>query len=975
MDSWRSSGEADVIDIVVQLPTLDKDPCRYFENQFHSDDGYAHDNKKMILSLSYGHKQNSTVVPASITTQLDRDYGPESSEDEANLRKIFGFLHEPIVKVHGELAKRGKFPRMTAAEFCRYILHEDDSLLLKLVFALGTGHMTVPMKKINTEGDFFSRFMACGVAKEMLQRLELNGPGPFQLMMGDMFQLSGASQDTTTFMSKIRVSAHRLTMERESTKKALEHMQRKIKLHPLDAFSLHFDNCGFLGRKATWRQYTIIQICIIPSEELKKEGFYSTRNQLSRVRQTFDEFIQDVQARTGEMDDIKLAENVARRVVGIRKSDWEVLTTRTLTAIQTAMSLALPDVEACRQLEELGDDFSDFRFPINLGNRIENPQGQANSSSTRPAVFNIPLNDGIPEASLGDEDSEHAASPRKTFYEANDMTLDNVLQEDPNATATVEKIANYLEEASQYDEYDVNDSGGEKPVRDFVAPATCDGAPMKRWLDIKANDIEGNGFENRKFKKATMFTGGFHFQMEFMTMRGRLSRGIFAFFGSLWRPTTPQLEYILSISDPTDYLVEMPQHLLAHYRAASDMLRATLPENTAISPVDVQKHMRQRAALYPTCMAHLFDLRLIEISFMIRDSEKSGEHGDVNLFLTTMRFSLALFTVTHAINYAHIVCDFLEWWQLSSEADRVFFKRWLYTKISPFGKPIWVDKGVEWTIRHIRMFLGKRAKCNQDVLLERTVPDIPFRIKAKSALSHLLGVNSYDDYTTGDWNSKTTRVSKVYFKTVTAIYNTNLWGQGDITGSLHCENPSFFVCAEEGEATPMSNSYLKAFELGEQRAIAYYIEHHITNRGCVKRSEKHVSLKLLPATAAARNKDLDRLRAVRLSTDPTKLQPLRTEFPKKDIVAELDQLRECVYPDIPNHGLADNRETLVGCLCQYRAKYFLDYPEVHENTKESVEALEIEDTFTAPESREEQINHNIYSLDEDMFVNFQNHIQ
>ena len=166
----------------------------------------------------------------------------------------------------------------------------------------------------------------------------------------------------------------------------------------------------------------------------------------------------------------------------------------------------------------------------------------------------------------------------------------------------------------------------------------------------------------------------------------------------------------------------------------------------------------------------------------------------------------------------------------------------------------------------------------------------------------------------------------------------------------------------------------EAFELGEERAIAYYIEHYITNQGCVKRSEKNVSLKLLPATAVARNKDLDRLRAVRLSTDPTKLQPLRTEFPKKDIVAELDQLRECVYPDIPNHGLADNRETLVGCLCQYRAKYFLDYPEVHENTKESVEALEIEDTFTAPESREEQINHNIYSLDEDMFVNFQNHI-
>jgi hypothetical protein len=85
--------------------------------------------------------------------------------------------------------------------------------------------------------------------------------------------------------------------------------------------------------------------------------------------------------------------------------------------------------------------------------------------------------------------------------------------------------------------------------------------------------------------------------------------------------------------------------------------------------------MIKRAVEVPACMAILLDLRLLEILFMIRDSEKAGTHGDVPLFLTCMRFSLPLYAVTHATNYCHLVCDFLEWHKTASDADSILFEK------------------------------------------------------------------------------------------------------------------------------------------------------------------------------------------------------------------------------------------------------------------------------------------------------------
>lgn len=404
---------------------------------------------KLLLSLSCAHKtgKGNEAITASLSTLLDQDCGPETEEDEVALHLMFALLHEPLIKSHAKIWKQNHFPRMTPSEFCNHMIHEDDSLPLKLMCALGTGQITLPMKQIVCDGSTFSRFMACGIAKEMIQRLEIEKPGPLQWMMGDVLSIVNAPKATRDFLSKVRVAAHRTTIDQRSTEKATSSALHKINLDPLDGFSIHFDNAGFKGREKKWSQHTVIQMCVIKYEDLLNAGFH--RGLLSRERKTFDDLLEETELKIGQQEFSKAARETARTVVGIQKSDWEKLSTRVLTTIEKAIELDLPDSETCKELMSLGEGFGNCCVPMNLGNAIETlPKVVGEKEGGKTVVASIAVNHAIPSTSLSDgktETREADDETRKTFCEVNNMTLDNALHEDPNATKTVRNIADYLE--------------------------------------------------------------------------------------------------------------------------------------------------------------------------------------------------------------------------------------------------------------------------------------------------------------------------------------------------------------------------------------------------------------------------------------------------------------------------------------------------------------------------------------------------
>ena len=166
---------------------------------------------KMFLNLTYAHKlDENDRVPSSITAVLDSKFGFELPEDKDNLRKIFGLLHDPIMKHHydAELKHKKLIPRMTPAEFCEYCIEHDNSLLLKLMYALTTGKMQFSPSAVNSKHNrekknLLSEYLAVCVAKCMIERVNSTCPGPLQFMIGDMLSMVNAPTHTKEFLSKI----------------------------------------------------------------------------------------------------------------------------------------------------------------------------------------------------------------------------------------------------------------------------------------------------------------------------------------------------------------------------------------------------------------------------------------------------------------------------------------------------------------------------------------------------------------------------------------------------------------------------------------------------------------------------------------------------------------------------------------------------------------------------------------------------
>lgn len=872
---------AERIDVTSHTFDLQKDPCRYYASLFDDARNMHHNGKeKFILSLSYPDTAKATegqILPKSITTVLDENCGPETAEDEQNLSMIFALLHTPIMVQHKNLYGKKVFPRMTGSEFVDYVIYKDDSLLLKLLFAIGTGLSSLDMNLVEKSKSYQSELLAIAVAKEMFDNIKCGRPGPFQIMMADTLAISNTPKETRAFFSKLRVAASVTTMRNRSIRVQLEDANTKLKLGDLDGFSLHFDNVGFKGRKKKWSQHTIVQFALQPEDELRREGWYDADgNGPSYDQITFKDLAMDHGVDLDELKDCPVGqgaevEALAKNIIGIQKSDKELVSRRTLTTISKAMELHLPTFVECQELQLNPQVVWPTPIPLNLGNYVDPPpkltEDERNKrineyASRTDTNISISINGKIPDnlhdcidSINGDKNKETNTEKQKelfkqqaTFYEMNNITLDEVMHEDPNQTKAVCMLMDYLEEVAKYPkDFDRTKSGGQLPVRELFAPATSDGAPMKRFLQIQSKDMKENGECGQKYKKSRIFSGGFHYFMELCNMRSRLVRDVFKFWASRWRSKPQQLEWILDLSDPTDFCHEMPQYLLAHYRSAFDSLKAMRPDGAELSPVDIHDHMVERAIQHPVCMAVLLDLRLLEIVFAMRDAEKSGKYGDVNLFLATTRLSLVIFMVTHATNYAHIACDFLEWHATASEAQKKYFERYLYTKLSPNGKPVWVDRGVEWTIRHVRMFLGKYARPNQNDLMDRVVPDIPFRVGAKRDLRAVMGIDSnMDVYSSVAWNQNKVQLSKVYIETYLANMESNLWGDGELDGEMELLNDNEeFNFIVDGEKTKMSSLFLEAFDIGERRALDYFIEWHIKNRYPTERKQTNEKMKLL----------------------------------------------------------------------------------------------------------------------------------
>ena len=953
-----------------------KEPGRVFNEIFVDNREEMRD--KLILSLTYIHKptRNAPIEQLkanTLTAILDSKEGFESEKDEKNLRLIFSLLHDPIFKQHREDLSKNRdntLTRLSPGDFLEFCETQDESLLLKLLYALSTGkaYFVPPrfnsLKKMDQPYDAdksLSNFYAICVAKNMLERTMTNYPGPLQHMIGDMMSMLNVPNSLQSFFAKIRLSCSPRTSLRDLKIRTVTHLLTKIEYNKRDLLLIAFDNFGYKGRNGKFSQHTAIQFTVITERELRALGFYNN-NKISRLRKT--------------MDDLMILYNndkieVANSIIAPTIDDYNLLSERIMNTMATAAILELPSVTQCEELIEIGGRWM-RKVPSNLGVEIDEDESAGLNDELRNKHSSKISRKWI-------QNKTQMNNPPKSFYEKNKIVLDQVLHGDPNSTAVVEELMDYLNGLVNFDDDDDADdadfnttqNGGEEPLALHILPAAADGAPSIRFLQIQARDIAENGFHQRKYRAQKVFFGGFHFLMELMSMRGRISRNFTSFFARLWRKEDPRLNWIYLIRDPNDGLNEWRQYLLAHYREVSEQVAST-------NPAIMHDYMirRRRCLEKPLCMAILFDLRLLEIIFLTRDAEKTGKLGSVPMFLACLRFSLILFAITHATHYCHLVTDFLEWYELGSEADHILFEQYFYPRISPHGKAIWIDRGVEWTVRHLRRFTGHRVRPgNHDEKIEQAIAEIPFHQRTIKELRGLLGKgDAAESYTTKSWNEQTFELGIPFFYTRVALRSTNLWGEGDFQGELACEHANSIVLTETRgkEEHVMSSSLLDAPKIGLDRIVDYFIDFHIDQRFPTSRRGLDDTLKQLPTTHSRRKQDIEITRKVRCSTNPDEFKNLQNYYSRKDIVQELKHLKDFYFDDMDVYKESQPRPTLVNALCRWRTVYFETYPDMYQKAWDSIQDMSESEAETTTASRSEQIQAKLYSLDQEIVERYRN---
>jgi hypothetical protein len=110
-----------------------------------------------------------------------------------------------------------------------------------------------------------------------------------------------------------------------------------------------------------------------------------------------------------------------------------------------------------------------------------------------------------------------------------------------------------------------------------------------------------------------------------------------------------------------------------------------------------------------------------EIQKMMKMSEKEGDRGDVDLFISSLKLSLPLFATAHKIDYVKVACNFLVNWELDSPALKAIYRRFLFTQLGPTRYAMHSDLFVEEANKRTRNHASKIVFRGSDAVLEQAV--------------------------------------------------------------------------------------------------------------------------------------------------------------------------------------------------------------------------------------------------------------
>ncbi len=866
---------------------------------------------------------------------------------------IFANIH-PIIVPASKPHRTTDNPVLSAREYLEHRIMYPP-LILHALFGLSTGisHFDQVKEKIweaGSDPSHQNQFLAAAGAADMLLRSSDRKPNCFQLMLGEYLSRFPLSKEVKNLLSALQVTPSQNFSLLKRSEKVLEKLETGLKIGPHDLVFILADNIGFRvkGQMASYDQHTIVNVMVVPAEKLRAAGVYDDDPTKRLSREPNLDWRNAIDEAKGDEDKIK---RLIDLIVGLDDDDYnrlgESVMEDILLAVEYTELLRHNDTKIVNKKMPRIDRICNKETRDKWNNKLLESEQEKHQHNDQQTSISPPAQSCVMKSvSIARDTASESTDldPKcKNRYDLNNASLES-LHEDLAKNATQQRLMQYITSTCQQQvkEFDKQNhsTNEERPVAEIFACLGVDGQPAAACHQILAHDATS---DSRKYPEHLLVSaGGFHYGMKTLNANGELFEQAIDMFLSAWRDTIPRQEWFKFPSDPRQRKNEHSWFLIALCAVAVVQLSDS-EDGRDVSAHDVYEFMLQRAKEYPLCMLVLLEMRLATVAKMMNNAERIGERGSVELFLTSVKFAMRLFAMTHKTDYMRLSCNILLWWNCASDAQKKIYSSFIFTQLTSNGVPIYHDLSVELSVKDLRQILGKVYKKGLDLYMEHACATIPERDAQQLEATELRNKDAPSQSSTSKSYST---IPEDFSKMYTRIRDMDLWTPGKAPilarprgrDTLYAQPDRLEVPVRGGGA--IHASVLESITThGEKRVRDYFRKNYIDFNNRPDRSETNeehgVSLSKMTSTVKQLQAQKD-LR-IRRATASTKAQ-IKKIMKIDDIIEEYNKLRDdnkqLKLSKLRRSGM--NHEAYAAELGKARTKLFKKEPRLKESITDEI---------------------------------------
>jgi hypothetical protein len=977
-------------------------------------------------TFSVGHSTATfLLLNSGRTNEAVKVFNQNRALDEVG--RVFAYMHSPIAKASMD---RIRDPPVLSPRELLEMRVQGPRMLDRALYAISTGHRKFDASKIlaASEQDLRKMYLAAIISADILLRFLRGNPGSpgfFQLMFGELLRRQRTTQDFSNLCSILSLAPsikHRLKAGAQAT---LEHLRKGISVKARDLVLLFFDNIGFkvIGRQASYDQWILMNIVVVPEKDLKQAGFYQDdADDTDRISREPACVWEDVINGISSDEEKK---HLADSIVGIQEHDFDCLSECVLENIRFALdhqpelsldnqqqSIDLPRFDRIVSIatsNAMKAKFASRHHPRNAAEEGERTMHRNSAIIPRlnftddhdttdtmlggNNVFRQVDNAGTVDLDDEEPDLDESANAERNRGSVSNMYINNhdakmeVQHMDLSAKPSLTAICNYLctsqtnQSAQWNDEKSNYCDTAEPPLAEIMIGCGCDGQPAVAMRRILAADAQSGS--SRLYPKSFLCSfGGMHTVMKGLNASGEYFQELLKDVWSSFRDTWEKVQWILFPSDPRQREVEYSWCLLAHYYIAAANLRRL--KGGDVSAVEVNDFMLQRAKEYPLCAMVLLEIRVGTILKLLRNSEKIGKRGSVSMFLTAIRLIMPLFAVTHKTDYMFLCQDLLKWYHCASPAMRKIYDEFIFTQLTSNNQPIFHDCFVEQSVMHVRKIAGKKYYRGIDLALEMAATNIPISNSRRTEARDLNNSETASQSRRQQTHIKLTSTSVCpYYKVAEKYNDMKIWSPGEAPVVRGTSVDKSVECNEQTLDVPgggvLHSLILSAItDLGRERTRQYFVEYYINNYGEATRSETTVSLAKINLTVDGIKTKLDQSKILWTSTNANEFKP--AAFTKAKLVNHIERMAVLEREKSPDQQVqidysmisklpGKSKQFIIDFLIEWRRQSFEKNPQLRPELTEQIEEEFASNGMSTPEQRKAILDDPLFQLSESIREN------